>query len=84
MTMSNHKEACKKEARAMKKSRPDDCHNKRLDAAAEKQGFDHYTHLDKAYKAIGPDKYPSDIELVMAGCTVPSPYQMLTKSITTS
>jgi len=84
MLMSQHMKDCKKEARVMKTSYPELCYVKRLDVAARKQGFSHYTDLRKAYKAIGPDKHPSDIELVMAGCAVSSPYQVLTKSITTS
>ncbi|MBU2869876.1 hypothetical protein [Colwellia sp. E2M01] len=67
MNMQDHSDSCKRQARQLKKQHPELGYNKRLDLAAKKQGFKHYTSLNNLLKLLGPDKSPSTIQIVSAG-----------------
>lgn len=67
MNMIEHSNSCKQQARQLKKQYPELVYNKRLDLAAQKQGFKHYTSLNNLLKLLGPDKSPSTIQIVSAG-----------------
>jgi hypothetical protein len=67
MNMKEHSDSCKKQARQLKKQYPELVHTKRLDLAAQKQGFKHYTSLNNLLKLLGPDKSPSTIQIISVG-----------------
>jgi hypothetical protein len=67
MNMQDHSDSCKRQARQLKKDFPQLGYNKRLDLAAQNQGFKHYTSLNNLLKLLGPDKSPSTIQIVLAG-----------------
>ena len=85
MNMKNHSASCKRHARQLKKQYPSLVYNKRLDLAAQIQGFKHFTALSTLLKLLGPDKSPSTIQIVSAGGDPKnSPYNRVTMQVTQS
>lgn len=83
--MKKHLSHCKQRARSLKKTRPDLPHMKRLDEAAQSQGFQHYTHLIRLHKLLGPDTEPSRINITLAGGdSTQSPYRKVDVSFRVS
>ncbi len=66
MNMQNHLDSCKRKARQIKQDHPELPFTKRLDIAAQQQGFKHYTSLINLYKLLGKDVSPTEIAIVMA------------------
>jgi hypothetical protein len=84
MRMQEHLNLSKKHARQIKSDYPSLSFVKRLDIAAKKQGFRHYTSLINLYELLGPDREPSRFEIaVVGGNSNESPYRTLSVSITT-
>lgn len=82
MNMQQHLDTCKRRARQIKADRPDLGYMKRLDIAAQEQGFKHYTALQNLFKLLGPDVAPSRIAIVRAGGNeLDSPYMQLTAGV---
>jgi len=83
MNMQKHDDICKRRAKQIKSDYPDIVYTKRLDIAAQEQGFKHYTALRNLYKLIGADKSPSQLEIVLAGGNPEdSPYALIHSSVT--
>jgi hypothetical protein len=83
MNMQKHDDICKRRAKQIKSDYPDIIYTKRLDIAAQEQGFKHYTALRNLYKLIGADKSPSQLEIVLAGGNPEdSPYALIHSSAT--
>ncbi|HBG31532.1 hypothetical protein [Sinimarinibacterium flocculans] len=82
MNMQQHLDTCKRRAHQIKADHPSLGYMKRLDIAAQEQGFKHYTVLQKLFKLLGPDAAPSRIAIVRAGGNESdSPYRQLTAGV---
>lgn len=67
MIIEDHMSLCKRTARRIKSDHPDDSYTKRLDIAAKRQGFKHYTALKKLHDILEPNTAPSRVEILKAG-----------------
>ncbi|WP_421173965.1 hypothetical protein [Aeromonas enteropelogenes] len=67
MNMLQYTHSCKKRARQIAKIQPGLRYTKALDLAAQEQGFQHFTALNKLLKLLGEDGVPSQLAIVLAG-----------------
>jgi len=82
MNMQQHLDTCKRRAHQMRSDHPSLGYMKRLDYAAQEQGFKHFTALQKLFKILGPDVAPSRIAIVRAGGNESdSPYRQQTSRV---
>lgn len=67
MNMLQYTHFCKKRARQIAKNQRGLIHTKALDLAAQEQGFQHFTALNKLLKLLGEDGVPSQLTIALAG-----------------